>query len=85
MEGLEQFLIFGETTPTLVHRRGEGAFLLLCFFKVNLGDLDPANLCLVIRKPVKYLLLLVHALLFDLPNLKLFRFLCRGRHAAAEL
>jgi hypothetical protein len=68
VKGLEQSLIFGETTPALVDLWGEGAFLLLCFFKVNLGDLDPTHLCLVISKPVKYLLLLEHALLFDLPD-----------------
>lgn len=42
VQGLEELLVFGESTTLLVHCRGERALLLLRLFQIDLGHLDPA-------------------------------------------
>ena len=52
MQRLKQFLILGKPTPRLIHRRRECTLLFFGLFEVDLGDLDPAKLGLVIGQPV---------------------------------
>ena len=58
VQRFEELLVLCKATAALVHTRSEGAFLLLGFFEVDLGYLDPPLLGLVVSESIKDPLLL---------------------------
>ena len=59
MQGFEKLLILGEPAARLVNCGRKGALFLFSLFQVDLGDLDPPLLRLIVGEAVQDLLLLL--------------------------